>query len=309
MASLSSLTHIEEAILRTVIYADIFNFPLTRTELHHYLIAETPISQAQVEQALASSKFLKQELDIHPPYIVCAGHQALIPLRIERDSASLKLWSLALNYGHALGRLPFVRMVALTGALAMRNAAANDDDLDYVLVTAPGRVWLARAFAIVLVRLAKRRGIVVCPNYLLAESALAQDRHDLFVAHEVTQMVPMYGRELYETMRAQNRWVDDYLPNAVAPFYVEAEPSGQASWLKQIAEFLLGGRIGDALEQWEYRRKLRRFAGEMLTPHSAAQLDDQHVKGHFKDHGHPVMQQYHERLRAYDLDVLPLAGD
>ena len=47
----------------------------------------------------------------------------------------------------------------------------------------------------------------------------------------------------------------------------------------------------------------------MQTPHSAAQLDDQHVKGHFNDHGHPVMQQYHERLRAYDLEALPLAGD
>jgi len=110
-------------------------------------------------------------------------------------------------------------------------------------------------------------------------------------------------------MRTENAWVDDYLPNANAPFYSENDSAAQSSWLKKIGEFLLGGRIGEALEQWEYRRKLRRFAGEMLTPHSAAKLDDQHVKGHFKDHGHPVMQRYHERLRAYDLDVLPLAGD
>ena len=291
-----------------MIYADIFNFPLTRAELYHYLIAESPVSQVEVEQALASSSFLKQELDIQPLYIVCAGRQELIDLRIQRDQASLRLWPLALDYGRALARLPFVRMVALTGALSMRNAAADDDDLDYILVTAPGRVWLARAFAIVLVRLAKRRGVIVCPNYLLAESALAQDKHDLFVAHEVTQMVPIYGHSLYDAMRTQNAWVDDYLPNADAPFYREGDPSAQASWLQKAGEFLLGGRIGDALEQWEYRRKLRRFAGEMLTPHSAAKLDDQHVKGHFKDHGHPVMEEYDERLRAYDLDALPLAG-
>ena len=309
MSSLSRLSRIEEAILRTVIYADIFNFPLTRAELHHYLIADSPVSQVQVEQTLESSLFLQQELDIEDVYIVCSGRQELIPLRIQRDDASQGLWPLALDYGRALGRLPFVRMVSLTGALSMRNAAADDDDLDYILVTAPGRVWLARAFAIVLVRLAKRRGVIVCPNYILAESALAQSKHDLFVAHEVTQMVPIHGQALYEVMRAQNDWVSDFLPNANAPFYNESTPAEKTSWLKKIGEFLLGGQIGDALEQWEYRRKLRRFAGEMLTPHSAAQLDDQHVKGHFKDHGHPVMQQYHERLRAYDLDALPLAGD
>ena len=227
MASLSPRTRVEEAILRTVIYADIFNFPLTHAELHHYLITETPVSQTQVEQALASSPFLQRELNIQSLYIVCAGREELIPLRVQRDNASLKLWSLALDYGRALGRLPFVRMVALTGALAMRNAAAHDDDLDYVLVTAPGRVWLARAFAIVLVRLAKRRGIVVCPNYLLAESALAQQKQDLFVAHEVTQMIPLYGRALYERMRAQNHWVATISPTRLRLFMLKLIRQGR----------------------------------------------------------------------------------
>ena len=208
--------------------------------------------------------------------------------------ASLLLWSSALDYGAWLARLPFVRMVALTGALAVRNASDDDDDLDYVLVTAPGRVWLARAFAILLVRLAKRRGVVVCPNYVLAESALAQETHDLFMAHEVAQMVPIFGRRLYQAMRNSNPWAADFLANANAAFYVEAErmPAGLGGGSKRAAEFLLGGRLGDALESWEYRRKLRRFSADMQTPHHAAQLDDQHVKGHFNDHGHPVMETY-----------------
>jgi hypothetical protein len=202
-------------------------------------------------------------------------------------------------------------MVALTGALAMRNASDEDDDLDYVLVTAPRRVWMARAFAILLVRLAKRRGVVVCPNYVLAESALTQEKHDLFMAHEVAQMVPLYGQPTYLAMRSSNRWVSDFLANADAAFYVEKEYQlrGGWRWLKRAAEFVLGGRMGDVVENWEYRRKLHRFAKEMQTPNHAAQLDDQRVKGHFNDHGHPVMETYRERLRQYNLDALPLAGD
>lgn len=305
------LSPTEEAILKTVIYADIFDFPLTRHELHHYLIAAAPCSQSQLEQALATSAFLHDALDFEGEYVICAGRQAIIVVRSAREQASVHLWDAALHYGGWLARLPFVRMVALTGALAVRNASDNDDDLDYVLVTTAGRVWIARAFAILLVRLAARRGVVVCPNYVLAESALLQEKQDLFMAHEVAQMIPIFGLGLYRTMRERNDWVAGYLPNASAPFYVSTEctPGRGWRWLKRAAEIVLSGRLGDALENWEYRRKLRRFAAEMQTPHSAAQLDDQHVKGHFNDHGHPVIQQFAERLRQYNLAALPLAGD
>lgn len=301
----------EEAILKTVVYADIFDFPLTRPELHHFLIADSPISRAQIDHALATSALLQSALEMPDDYVIPAGRRAILAVREQREQASRALWREALDYGERLARLPFVRMVALTGALAVRNASDNDDDLDYVLVTAPGRVWIARAFAILLVRLAKRRGVVVCPNYVLAESALLQERQDLFMAHEVAQMIPIYGITLYAAMRAENRWVEAYLPNADAPLHAEAERIPGRGWrlLKQAAEFVLGGRLGDALEGWEYRRKLRRFAPDLQTPNSAAQLDAQHVKGHFNDHGHPVIQQYRERLRQYDLHALPLAGD
>lgn len=305
------MTPIEEAILRTVIYADLFNFPLNRRELHHYLIAHEPHSLADIERTLNTSAFLRQALEFPQEYVICAGRQAIIATRATREQASMALWSPAFTCGEWLARLPFVRMVALTGALAVRNATDYDDDLDYVLVTADKRVWLARAFAIILVRLSKTRGLVICPNYVLAISALEQEKQDLFLAHEVAQMLPIYGISLYEEMRVRNAWVSAYLPNATQPYFMEAERVPGRGWraFKQAVEWLLGGRLGDALESWEYRRKLRRFADDMRTPNSAALLDDQHVKGHFQDHGHPVMQQYEQRLRQYNLGTLPLAGD
>lgn len=305
------MTPIEAAILRTVIYADLFSFPLNRCELHHYLIADQPHSLAEIEQALNNSAFLKQVLEFPQEYIICAGRHEIIAIRAAHESASKKLWSPALRCGEWLARLPFVRMVALTGALAVRNASDNDDDLDYVLVTATRRVWLARAFAILLVRLGKTRGVVICPNYVLAVTALEQEKQDLFMAHEVAQMLPIYGIPLYEQMRARNAWVSAYLPNANQPYFTEAERLPGRGWrtLKGVAEWLLGGRLGDALEKWEYQRKLRRFADNLRTPNSAAVLDEQHVKGHFQDHGHPVMQEYEQRLRQYNLETLPLAGD
>jgi hypothetical protein len=305
------MTPLETAILRTVLYADVFRFPLTAEEIHHFLIHDEPVTYAHIEYTLQHSDSLRRALIRHRGYVIRAGRADLIDERQQRDAASERLWPLALRYGRWLGRLPFVRMVALTGALAMRNAAAETDDLDYLLVTAPDRVWLARAFAILLVRLVKLRGVVICPNYVLAENTMEQEQKDLFIAHEIAQMIPLYGHAHYWQFRQINHWASDHLPNADAPFYLTHDCPDSRAWrlVKFLMEKLLGGRVGDRLERWEYRRKLARFAAEMQnSPHTAAQLDESRVKGHFNDYGHPVLRQYRQRLREYGLEEMPLAA-
>jgi hypothetical protein len=300
---------LENAILRTVLYADVFNFPMTIAEIQHFLIYDVPTTCIQVEETLQHSATLKELLIYHDSYIALANRAELIDERKLREQASDELWPLAMRYGTWLGHLPYVRMVALTGALAMRNAAANTDDLDYMIVTAPHRVWLARACAILVVRLVKLRGVVICPNYVLAEDALEQDQKDLFIAHEIAQMIPVYGEDLYQQFRSVNGWADQELANAKDSFYSGPDEASDGIWsaLKHLTEWLLKGKLGDALESWEYRRKLRRFDADAHTPHSAAKLDESHVKGHFNDYGHPVLRQYQQRLREYGLDETRIA--
>jgi len=294
---------VDAAVLRTILYGDVFDFPMTVREIHHFLIHDSPLSADRIEMALQSSPWLQQHLYRVNGYICLAGRDELIHRREAREQACRHLWPRALRYGKWLARLPYIRMVGLTGALAVRNPAADDDDLDYLLITAANRVWLARAFAIVLVRAARLWGVEICPNYVMAEDALEQDCKDMFMAHEVAQIVPLFGRQIYRRLRDANGWVSTYLPNAASAFYDEGEHELGRGWalLKRAAEALLNTRLGDMLERWEYRRKLRRFAPELESPHSAAKLDEQHVKGHFQDHGHPALAGYADRLRRYGL--------
>jgi hypothetical protein len=302
---------LDHAILRTVLYGDVFQFPLTAREIHHFLIDSTPCTLDDVETRLRESSYLAAMLVQEGGWVALAGRTDLFELRAERETASAGLMEAARRYGRWLGCVPFARMVAITGALSMRNAASPRDDLDYVLVTARGRVWLARAFAIVIVRLAKLGGTVVCPNYVLAESALAQTRQDLYIAHEIAQMTPLYGFALYEAMRACNRWAELQLPNALAPFYPEPEytPGRWLGALKRTAEVLLGGRVGDALEGWESRRKMQRFQAQLEPDSPGAQIDGDRVKGHFRDHGQRVLHAYQLRVQMLDQAQYPLAGD
>ena len=303
---------LEAAILRTVLYADVFDFPMKLEEIHHFLISDEPISLSEINQTLHQSRWLKRKLQLIDEYVIYEGRSEIARIRKKREAASQDLWPQALYWGRWLAALPFVRMVALTGALAVRNAADGDDDLDFMLITSPHRVWLARAFAIAVVRIGHLRGVKICPNYVLAETSLIQTRQDVFLAHEVAQMIPLYGNDYYRRFREANDWVYQQLPNALDPFFdVEQKTSKAAKTIKKILEVVCGGALGNWLEQWEYRRKLRRFAADMQTPHSSAQVDDTQVKGHFNDHGHPALQKYDQRLRECGLteETLASTGD
>lgn len=298
------MKRIEAAILRTLLYGDVFQFPMTPAEIHRYLIASTPVSLPEIKQTLATSAALRPLLTCADDYIALSEHAHYIDLRRERDTHSKALWVEARRYGQWLAWLPFVEMVALTGALCMRNPASENDDLDYLLVTRPGRVWLARLLAVVIVRLVRLRGRELCPNYVLASDQLEQSRRDLYIAHEVTQMQPLYGQRLYLQMLEHNGWTRRFLPNA-CPLPASDTAPGR---LKRLAEWLLGGAPGDWLEAWEFRRKQRKFATRTPQADAAARLNSGEVKGHFQDNGQPVMVQYRQRLQKYGLVDLPSEG-
>jgi hypothetical protein len=286
------------AILRTVLYADVFDYPLTLHEIQRYLIGEAlPVEAVQAALALLGERIANAD----GCYFI-SGRASLVDLRRERNDRAARLWQAARRYGRIVGHLPFVRMVAVTGALAVDNVKPNDD-IDFLIVTVPGRVWLARAFAIFVVRLARLIGVHLCPNYILAETALAQDRRDLFVAHELAQMIPLTGHALYWQMRALNAWVADFLPNAPDAPRLEPDfaPRGPGWFLQRVLEALLSGTLGERLEQWERSRKMAKFQPQLKRAGTSAVLDEAQVKGHFNDYGERALEAYLRRCAEHQV--------
>jgi len=291
---------LERAILKTLLYSDLFDYPLTPEEVAHYLVG-VPSTADEVRACLARTRGLADRVVELDGYLALRGREALIARRLDRAATSDRLWQRARRFVHVLRLVPFVRMIAITGALAMNNSSAGDD-IDVLIVTAPDRVWLTRAFAIALVYAGKLGGDTLCPNYVISERALALDKHTLFVAHEFAQMVPVYGRDVYDRMYVANRWIQTMLPNAARPLRSgsDQQPGLIGRSFKRSIERLLSGRLGDSLEAWEMRRKIRKFQRRLGCPDGDAILDRDHVKGHFDDYGGPVMRRYAERLAQFE---------
>ena len=247
--------NLERAILETLTYSDIFEYPLRLDELHRYL----PMS-ADGDDLPIALRALNGQVENKNEFYFLAGRQEIVQIRRQRAARSSKLLPTAIWYGRILGTLPYIRMVALTGSLAVLNISKNAD-FDYMLVTSPGRVWTARAFALLYNRFVGWFGHTICPNLIVSENSLEWPLHDLYSARELCQMIPITGMNVYRRLLEANQWTKDFLPNA----FLDSGsllPTVQklASAFQTLLEFPLRGKLGDRFEQWEMNRKIARFS-------------------------------------------------
>jgi hypothetical protein len=150
---------------------------------------------------------------------------------------------------------------------------------------------------IVLVKLAARHSDTICPNYLLSERALVFGQQSLFAAHELAQMVPLSGLEIYRRLRQLNAWTQAYLPNAEGSPRQIGALSPRYGTVRALAERALRTRPGTWLEEWERKRKMRKF-GQQVGKQSDAAFSKDWCKGHFESHGQMILSAYRDRLET-----------
>ena len=288
---------VDDAVYHAVLYADIFDYPLTRDEIFTFALAPAT-SRSEVEQSI-DRLLACGTLETDSTFVYCPARACLVTRRLVRQQQSHRAWQRARFYASILWALPYVRMVAVTGALAMNNVDPGDD-IDYLIVTEPGRLWLTRGFIVGIAKLVRACGDTLCPNYLISSRALRMDRRDLYVAHELAQMVPIHGQAMAARLWAENAWCRDLLPNAYCRELDRTSdrlPVG-VRLVKALAQTLLWLPPGDWVEQWEQRRKVAKLSGQ-VPPHVGEALYTADVcKGHDHGHGERIMQLWQSRTAA-----------
>jgi hypothetical protein len=272
------------SVSHTLAYADIFEYPLTAREVHRYLTS-VRASQEEVMRVLGNEPLFSRVGE----YFTLRGREHVVETRKRRTQIAARLWVKAARYGRIIAMFPFVRMVAVTGSLAMSNTEEGKD-VDFMVVTAPNRLWTIRALILLLARIARLEGIELCPNYLITTNALELKERSLYVAHELTQMVPLSGADMYQEIRRRNTWVEHYLPNASgappAPQNLNMTQTG--SIFQKTAEFLFHLPFMDSFENWEMKRKIARLSREQSSSFESYFSADV-CKGHVDRHGQNVV--------------------
>ena len=238
---------IQLAIIKSLAYSEVFNYPLNVEEIFQSL-----------ELKLSDKNHLIHELEdlitkrlvfkLGEFYSLKEDYHRL-KLRLERNHRAEKFMPLAGFISRFIGSFPFVRAVFISGSLS-KNSMNKDSDIDYFIVTKPGRLWTARTLLILFKKVFLFNSYkFYCLNYFIDSDNLEITDRDLYIAHEIASLKPTYGKDCCSSFFEINNWIYSFLPNAEVAD-TSSTPLGKVHFVKYIMEFLLKGGAGKRIEKF-----------------------------------------------------------
>lgn len=239
------MTCINQNILATLAYFDMFSYPLTRIEIMLYL--QQKYYQPDVDAAL---RYMVANRAIYRfgDYYTLRNDPLLITRRISGNRKASELIKIANRVSDLLIRFPYVRGIAISGSLS-KNFADEESDIDLFIITAKNRLWIARSFMHVLKKFSFlfNKQHYFCMNYYVDEDQLQITEKNIYTAIEVVTLMPLQGDAVFENFYANNTWTQEYLPNNF--LRVSTAKPVKTFWLKSVAEFLLNNKLGGMLDR------------------------------------------------------------
>ena len=329
----SELSQLDQAILATLSYHDLFDMPLTSTEIWRYLFREKDgvfameqlcllprvvvsfdgrtqrSSPTFAETNVALKQLVKKNILIFCwGYYAVPGRNATIEARQRRHASAQIKWRRLRIIAWFLQAIPFLEMVAASGSLA-REMTREGSDLDVLLVTRPGRIWNVRFVTTVALDFfhLRRRPTgptdnLICLNHYLAHDALSLSYQSLYTALEYARVVPLFGEKICAEFRLANKdWIGKYLVQLLSDkvsHHKTVRHSKTLHAIKRLGEVILGGRMGDSLEKWLGAQQKRRISKNEDANLSGGRViaSSRHLEFHPHSKEAPLIKQYNARI-------------
>lgn len=205
-------------------YSAVFEFPLTAVEVlkrFWRFEGETLPTQLQIEKSLILLRSLGKVSLTEKLWHLVSQPQAPSN-RTHWEQYSQQKMEQATPVVKFLVSLPWVMGVAITGSVAV-NSAKKDDDVDFMIVTEPNRLWLTRLLTLFFaMKHGKRRSFAKeepnswCFNLWITTNAMAvpREKQTLYTAYEVCQAKWILSRKQTAIKFLQsNLWVEKRIPH------------------------------------------------------------------------------------------------
>lgn len=279
------------AILRTLVYSDIFDYPLSLDELWKFLITDKPVDKKTIDRSL---KRLEKKIVFKNGWYTLVGKGNNIEKRKKHQEVSQRKLVIAHRAAKLLSYIPTIACIGVSGSLAMKNADA-DADIDFLIIAQQNTVWLTRFLCLGILsffglrrkRDDPRPGNKICINMLIDTTQLRMpfDRQDLYTAHEIMQLQPLFERDsTYRQFLSANAWVKKFLANCVTPL------DTSASLQKKVVLYMLYPFevVARMLQMWN----MRAYITNETVAHAF-------IAFHPVDNREKIIKAYEKRIRAY----------
>ena len=293
-------TDLAQSFIRKLLYFDIFSHPLLAEEIFEFcdVQAVDKILGIKVLEELKTQNLINCESGFY--YIGVDGSK--VASRLEYNQLAGQRMADARKYASIATNFPFTRAVFISGTLS-KHVMKPDSDIDFFIITEPGKLWVCRAFLTLYKKLVLRNSYRnFCLNYFIDSNNLEIPDKNIFTATEIAFLLPMYNYSLYENFMAKNNWFRAEFPN----FKLRTEEIViQPRSVKKALEYFLNNRLGRFLDQLSFsvivcfwKRKFRHLSEKSFTLNFRSQTDvSKHHPNAFQE---KVVSRYSEKITAFE---------
>lgn len=238
-------TPVECAIINAIIYFDIFRYPLTKIEVQKF--CRIPVPDIDEFDDAITSLVNEQFVKHHNGFYFVNEDPSVIQRRMKGNILAKEFLEHAKKYSKLISKFPFVKAVFISGSLS-KGFMDRDSDIDYFIITEPGRLWLCRTFLILYKKIFLLNSHkYFCVNYFVDNFNLEIPDKNIFTATELMTLMPMFNTEMFKEFLEANTWTKKFLPN-ISDYPIQLQEKTKQPKVKSLLEKIFNSRLGNKLE-------------------------------------------------------------
>lgn len=305
------MNQLNAAILKTLAFFDIFDYPLTKIEILKWLNVDDKYGYnlMDIEEPLNR---MSDKVQTKNGFYFLTGRETIIEKRLKRYGFAEDKFKRAIKFIKLFRHIPFIKMVAVCNTLAYNNCS-REGDIDLFIITKSNRLWLTRFLVIGILKLFKARPTTekkqdaIDATFFMSEEDLGINdlkiaEQDIYLTYWVDQIVPVYDIDnTYQKFQKANQWVKDTLPNSIG-YQLNDQRTICPNWYSKSGSFKL--KILLDWQFWEnmvrkYQLKIMpQVLKEMMNKDSRVVVNRRMLKFHRDDRRGEYQERFNKLVSS-----------
>ena len=305
------LNQLEEAILKTIAFFDMFDYPLTGYEIWRYLQLKRALGD--VQQCLSVPGELSSQLEKAQGIYFLPGRKEIIKIRLARYSYAERKFRRARWVVRIFKFIPWIKMIAISNLIGSNNLK-DDRDIDLFVITEAKRIWMSRFFCAGIMKLLNMRPTEdcvrdkICLSFYISEEnlniqkfklQLEKNQDDIYFNYWLIGLAPVYDRDkTYSKFMHENNWVHfrvpNWLPAKISNYRIIKED--KFGVYRDMVDMLIGGLEGK-VKKIQLKIVPDRLK-KLMNKDTRVVINDQVLKLYFRDRRQQYANQHSAAVKS-----------
>jgi hypothetical protein len=211
--------NLKAEIFKTMIWFDLFSHPLTVYEIFKYVNYSCKLNDVIIELENFTDKIKHKN-----GFYYLASREEIVEERFRRLNYFKKKIKRAKRFSKLISKIPSVWGVAVSNVIGDHNLKEGSD-IDFFIITKPGKIWLTRFFCTFLAKLLhlrpnnRTKKDKICLSFYVSSDNLNLEKYllnpqDLYFIYWLSGLEIIYDQKnIFNKFYQENNWIKKYLPN------------------------------------------------------------------------------------------------